>query len=92
MRRSVSSTASVIEQEMHIVTAVLAMSSSASPSASMTWQPFCLRRSKTTAVAKTVNITDATRPTFVWNKNDFLSNELNKKALTDMITERLRPR
>ena len=56
----------------------------------MTCQPFCLRRSKTTAVAKTVNITHATRPTFVGNKDDFLSNERNKKALIDMITERLR--
>jgi len=70
------------------VTAAMTMSTSASPSASMTCQPFCLSRSKTTAVAKTINITDATRPTFVGNKDDFLSNERNKKV--DMITERLR--
>ena len=72
-----------------MVTAALTMSTSASPSACMTCQPFCLRRSKTTAVAKTVNITDATRPTFVGNKDDFLSNERNKKELIDIITERL---
>ena len=39
MRRSVSSPTSVVEQEMHIVTVVLTRSTSASPSACMTWQP-----------------------------------------------------
>jgi len=46
------------------------------------------QRRKTKTVAKTVNITDATK--FVGNKDDFLSNERNKKAMVDMITERLR--
>ncbi|KAK6176032.1 hypothetical protein SNE40_014396 [Patella caerulea] len=46
------------------------------------------QRRKTTSVTNTVNITDTTK--FVGKKEDFLSNENNKKSLIDMIIVRLR--
>jgi hypothetical protein len=48
------------------------------------------QRRKTTNVKNTVNITETTK--FVGKKDDFLSNENNKKSLIDMITVRLRER
>lgn len=45
-------------------------------------------RRKTSAVKRIVNITEATK--FVGKKEDFLSNEINKKSMIDMITTCLR--